>query len=112
MDDKKSNQTSYWSNKQRKNINKRKKLIHKDKTKKYICNEREKEYAINQWHIQDCKIGGKLKLQGKEKCYNKIYCCFNEDGKDTIEILKEAFIDYLKNTENKAKTLEKNMKEN
>ena len=51
------------------------------------------------------------KLQGKEKCYNKIYCCFNEDGKDTIEILKEAFIDYLKNTENKAKTLEKNIKE-
>lgn len=50
-------------------------------------------------------------MQGKEKCYNKIYCCFNEEGKDTIEILKEAFIDYLKNTENKAKTLEKNMKE-
>ena len=111
MDDKKSNQTSYWSNKQRKNINKRKKLIHKDKTKKYICNKREKEYAINQWHTQDYKIGGKLKLQGKEKCYNKIYCCFNEDGKDTIEILKEAFIDYLKNAENKTKTLEKNMKE-
>ena len=99
MDDKKSNQTSYWSKKQRKNINKRKKLIHKDKTKKYICNKREKEYAIN------------LKLQGKEKCYNKIYCCFNEDEKDTIEILKEAFIDYLKNAENKTKTLEKNMKE-
>ena len=50
-------------------------------------------------------------MQGKEKCYNKIYCCFNEDGKDTIEILKEAFIDYLKNTENKAKTLEKNINE-
>lgn len=50
-------------------------------------------------------------MQGKGKCYNKIYCCFNEGGKDTIEILKEAFIDYLKNTENNEKTLEKNMTE-
>lgn len=50
-------------------------------------------------------------MQDKGKCYNKIYCCFNEDGKDIIEILKEAFIDYLKNAENKAKTLEKNINE-
>lgn len=50
-------------------------------------------------------------MQEKGKCYNKIYCCFDEDGKDTIEILKESFIDYLKNAENKRETLEKNVDE-
>ncbi len=47
-------------------------------------------------------------MQNKDKCYNKIYCSFEENGKDTIDILKECFIDYIKNTENKVKTLDKN----
>lgn len=50
-------------------------------------------------------------MQDKGKCYNKIYCCFDEDGKEAIEILKESFIDYLKNKENKRETLEDNAEE-
>ena len=50
-------------------------------------------------------------MQDKDKCYNKIYCCFDEEGKDSMEILKESFIDYLKNAENKRKNLENNIEE-
>ena len=50
-------------------------------------------------------------MQDKDNCYTKIYCCFHEGGKEAIEILKESFRDYLKNTENKRKTLEDNAKE-
>ena len=44
----------------------------------------------------------------QNKCYNKIYCYFKEDGKNKEELLKESFIDYLRNNENKSETLEKN----
>lgn len=47
----------------------------------------------------------------QEKCYNKIYCCFDEDGKDRIDLLKESFIDYLKSSENNIKVLEKSVEE-
>ena len=50
-------------------------------------------------------------MQDKDRCYNKIYCCFDQEGKKAIEILEQSFIDYLKNTENKKETLEYNAEE-
>lgn len=48
-------------------------------------------------------------MQDKGKCYNKIYCYFDDNGKDSIEILKESFIDFLKSEENKEKGLGKTL---
>ena len=50
-------------------------------------------------------------MQDKGKCYNKIYCCFDDNGRDTIEILKESFLDYLKDEENRGKRLKKNIEQ-
>lgn len=47
-------------------------------------------------------------MQNNNKCYNKIYCSFDEKGKDCKELLKESFVDYLRDNENKSETLEKN----
>ena len=46
-------------------------------------------------------------MQNNNKCYNKIYCSFDEKGKDCKELLKESFVDYLRDNENKSETLEK-----
>jgi len=35
------------------------------------------------------------KIENKRKCYNKIYCCFNEEEKEAKQVLVEAFLNYL-----------------
>lgn len=47
-------------------------------------------------------------IENKRKCYNKIYCYFNEEGKEAKQLLAEAFFNYL---EKKRKTIEKLPKE-
>lgn len=44
------------------------------------------------------------KTENKRKCYNKIYCYFNEEGKEAKQLLAEAFLNYL---EKNRKTLAK-----
>lgn len=48
------------------------------------------------------------KIENKRKCYNKIYCCFNEEEKEAKQVIVEAFLNYL---EKNRKTLEKLPKE-
>lgn len=48
------------------------------------------------------------KIENKRKCYNKIYCYFNEEEKEAKQVLVEAFLNYL---EKNRKTLEKLPKE-
>jgi len=50
-------------------------------------------------------------VQKNDKCYNKIFCSFKNDGEDGKELIKESFVDYLKKNENKSETLEKHSEE-
>ena len=51
------------------------------------------------------------KMQYDKKCYNKIYCSFEEDADNISNILEKSFIDYLKTIENKMERLESNYDE-
>ena len=48
------------------------------------------------------------KMQSDKKCYNKIYCRFEESADNISDILEKSFIDYLKTMENKKERLETN----
>ena len=47
-------------------------------------------------------------MQSDKKCYNKIYCSFEESADNVSDILEKSFIDYLKAKENKKEGLENN----
>ncbi len=49
-------------------------------------------------------------MQNKEENSNKIHCIFKEDAKEFKEVLKDAFIDFVKEKENKREVFEKNDK--
>lgn len=53
-----------------------KKLIHKEKTKKYICNKREKEYVINQ-RLKQEHIQASIELSSGKTINNRAFRKWN-----------------------------------
>ena len=51
------------------------------------------------------------RMQSDKKCYNKIYCSFEESADNISNILEKSFIDYLKTMENRQERLETNCDE-
>lgn len=49
-------------------------------------------------------------MQKNDKCYNKIFCSFKNDGEDCKELIKESFVDYLKIMKIRAKHLKNTAK--
>lgn len=75
------------------------KIIHKEKTKKYICSKREKEYVINQKLKQD-HIQASIELSGGKTINNRAFRKWNSSiykfnqKKNYYEIDKKIIVGY------------------
>ena len=65
-----------------------------------------RKFSREEWKL----LGRLIKIKSTE-WQKKVIYSFDEKGKDCKELLKESFVDYLRDNENKSEILEKNTTE-